>query len=139
MTVAVTATGVTRFGKRPETLVELLAEAGAEALEGIGRKPVDLLVVGHMAGGTLGASENTAAKVADRLGLDTRAALRVEAASASGAAAFQSGVATVASGQYDRALVIAGEKMTGPANPEVARALALSLAGSEIAHGATMP
>jgi acetyl-CoA C-acetyltransferase len=139
VTVEVTGTGVGRFGKRTEGLVELLSEAGAEALERIGRKPVDLLVVGHMAGGSLGGVENTVAKVADRLGLDSGAGLRVESASASGAAAFHAAVALVAGGQYDRALVVAGEKMTSLPNPAVAKALSGSLATSEVAHGATMP
>jgi acetyl-CoA C-acetyltransferase len=137
--VHVSATGVGRFGKRSESLLELLAEAGSEALEGIGRKPVDLLVVGHMAGGPLAGVENVAPKLADRLGLDAGAAFRVEAASASGAAAFQAGVALLRSGAYERALVVAGEKMTGIANPEVAQVLAGSLAPSESSHGATMP
>jgi acetyl-CoA C-acetyltransferase len=139
LTVEVTGTGVGRFGKRSEGLVDLLAEAGAEALERIGRKPVDLLVVGHMAGGSLGGVENSAAKVADRLGLDTGAALRVESASASGAAAFHAAVGLVRSRQYERALVVAGEKMTSLPNPAVAKVLAGSLAPSEVAHGATMP
>jgi acetyl-CoA C-acetyltransferase len=139
MKVAVTATGVGRFGKRTETLVELLCEAGREALDGLGRKPVDLLVVGHMAGGSLGGVENTVAKVADRLGLDAGSGVRVESASASGAAAFHTAVAMVRSGQYERALVVAGEKMTDLPNADATKILAGSLAPSEVAHGATMP
>ncbi|MCI4325616.1 MAG: thiolase domain-containing protein [Thermoplasmata archaeon] len=139
MRVAVTATGVGRFGKRSESLVELLCEAGREALDGLGRKTVDVLVVAHMAGGSLVGVENTVAKVADRLGLDTGAGFRVESASASGAAAFHAAVGLVRSGQYKRALVVAGEKMTDLPNAEVAKILAASLAPSESAHGATMP
>jgi acetyl-CoA C-acetyltransferase len=139
MKVAVTATGVGRFGKRKETLLELLCEAGREALDGLGRKPVDVLVVAHMAGGSLAGVENTVAKVADRLGLDAGAGFRVESASASGAAAFHAAVDLVRSGQYRRALVVAGEKMTDLPNAEVAKILAASLAPSESAHGATMP
>ncbi|HEV8050627.1 MAG TPA: thiolase domain-containing protein [Thermoplasmata archaeon] len=139
MKVAVTATGVGKFGKRSDPLLDLLCEAGREALDGIGRKPVDLCVVAHMAGGSFAGVENTAAKVADQLGLDAGAGLRVEAASASGAAAFQAAVGLVASGGYERALVVAGEKMTDLPSAEVAKVLARSLATSEIAHGATMP
>ncbi|MCI4327177.1 MAG: thiolase domain-containing protein [Thermoplasmata archaeon] len=139
MKVAVSSTGVGRFGKRKEGLVELLCEAGREALDGLGRKPVDLLVVGHMAGGPLAHVENTVAKVADRLGLDAGAGFRIEAASASGAAAFHAAVGMVRSGRYDRALVVAGEKMTDLPNAEVTKVLAGSLAPTEEAHGATMP
>ena len=139
MKVHVTATGIGRFGKRSEGLVELLAEAGAEALEGIGRKTIDGLIVGNMAAGSLGGEENLTARLADRLGLDAAAGYRVEAASASGAAAFHAGVAAIAGGTFDRVLVIAGEKMTSLPTDQVAAVLAHSLAPSEMQIGATMP
>lgn len=139
MTPAVSAVGVSRFGSRDEGLVGLLAEAGREALEALGRKPVDLLVVGSMAAGPLGGVENLVGQVADRLGLDTGGGFRVEAASATGAAAFHAAVLAVASGRAERILVLAGEKMTGPGSREVAKVLARSLAPSEEALGATMP
>jgi acetyl-CoA C-acetyltransferase len=137
--VHVTSTGIGRFGKRPEGLVELIAEAGGEALDGIGRKPVDGLIVGNMASGSLGGEENLTARVADRLGLDAAAGFRVEAASASGAAAFHAGVAAVAGGSFERVLVVAGEKMTSLPTDQVAAVLAHSLAPSETEVGATMP
>jgi acetyl-CoA C-acetyltransferase len=137
--VQVAAAAVGRFGRRPEPLVELLAEAGNLALERIGRRPVDLLIVGNMAASVLGETENLTARVADRLGLDGAAGLRVEAASASGAAAFHAGVWAVAAGGYRRALVLAGEKMTDRPTAEVARVLGRSLAPTEIRVGATMP
>lgn len=139
MSVQVSSTGIGRFGKRSEGLIDLLAEAGQEALDGLGRKPVDLLVVGSMAPGSLGGVENVVGRLADRLALDTAAGLRVEAASASGAAAFQAAVAAVASGRYPRALVVAGEKMTTQPTAEVAGVLARSLAPAEEVAGASMP
>ncbi|MCI4361203.1 MAG: thiolase family protein, partial [Thermoplasmata archaeon] len=139
MKVHVASTGLARFGKRPEGLVELLAEAGAEALAGVGRKPVDCLVIGNMAAGSLSGEENLTARIADRLGLDTSSGFRAEAASASGAAAFHAGVAMIASGSAERALVLAGEKMTSLPTDQVAAVLARSLAPSEMAIGATLP
>lgn len=139
MKVHVASTGLARFGKRSEGLVELLAEAGAEALEGIGRKPIDCLIVGNMAAGSLGGEENLTARIADRLGLDAASGFRVEAASASGAASFHAGVAAVAGGSSERALVLAGEKMTSLPTDQVAAVLARSLAPSEMQIGATMP
>ena len=139
MSAHVVATGLARFGRRPEGLVELIAEAGSAALDGIGRRPVDHLVVGSMAAGPLGGVENLAARVADRLGLEGAGGLRVDAASASGAAAFHAGVAAVLAGLSERVLVVAGEPRTGLPTAEVARALARSLAPSEEATGATMP
>jgi acetyl-CoA C-acetyltransferase len=139
MSVQVVATGIGRFGRRNEDLVELLAEAGNEALEGIGRKPVDFLAVGAMAPSVFGGVENLTARLADRLGLDGSAGYRIEAASASGAAVVHAAAAAVAAGTADRALVVAGEKMTGRPNEEVAATLAHSLAPAEVAVGATMP
>ncbi|MGA7862192.1 MAG: thiolase domain-containing protein, partial [Thermoplasmata archaeon] len=69
MRVHVESTGLARFGRRPESLVELLAEAGSAALDGIGRKPVDAVFVGTMAAGSLSDVENVTGQLADRLGL----------------------------------------------------------------------
>lgn len=139
MTAHVASWGLARFGKRTEPLLDLLAEAGGAALAGVGRRRIDFVVVGNMLAGALNGSENLAPRVADRLGLEGAQALRVEAASASGAAAFHAGYAAVASGVAERVLVLAGEKMTDRPTAEVAALLAHSLADGEQAVGATMP
>lgn len=139
MRVHVEATGLARFGRRPESLVDLMGEAGAAALEGIGRKPVDALIVGTMSAGSLDEVENVTSRLADRLGLESTAGWRVEAASASGAASFHAAAMAVASGQYRRVLVVAGEKMSGLPTSEVTRILSRVLAPQEQAAGATMP
>ena len=140
MSVRVSATGLTRFGKREESLVELMAEAAEAALHSLGRRPVDRLVVGSMLGGSLAGTESLTARLADRLGLvEPASGYRVEAASATGAAVFHAGVASVASGRAERALLVAGEKMTGPPTSDVAAVLARSLAPSEESAGASMP
>ncbi|HEV2316182.1 MAG TPA: hypothetical protein VGV89_01220 [Thermoplasmata archaeon] len=135
----ITATAVGRVGRRPEGLVDLIAEAGQLALESIGRKPIDLLVVGSMASGSLAGVENLVAATAERLGLDPAVGYRVEAASATGAAAFHAAVTELSAGRAARALVVAGEKMTGLPTEEVTRILARSLHATEQAQGATMP
>jgi len=139
MTAHVSAVGFARFGKRSENLTDLAAEAASEALAGLGRKPVDFLVVGNMLAGAVNGAENLVSRVANRIGLETAAGLRVEAASASGAAAFHADVHAVWSGHHERALVMAVEKMTDRPTAEVAAALAHSLHPSEQAVGATMP
>jgi acetyl-CoA C-acetyltransferase len=137
---SVVSTGITRFGRRPETLEALLSEAGREALERApsGARPQAILV-GNMASGSLAGIENLAARVSDALGLTRCPVLRVEAASASGAAAFQEGCRWVEQGTFDRVLVLAGEKMTGRSTPEVTRILASSLSDAEKTLGGTMP
>lgn len=139
MKVHVRTTGITRFGKRTEELVELLAEAGTAAIEPLGRKPVDLLIVGSMAADVLGGTGNLVARLSDLLGLESVAGYRIESASASGAAAVHAAAVAVASGSYHRVLVVAGEKMTGRPTADVAAALARSLAPTEFRIGATMP
>ncbi|MFZ3356449.1 MAG: thiolase family protein [Thermoplasmata archaeon] len=139
MPVHVAAIGAAAFGRRPESLVDLLVEAGDDALEGIGRKTIDLVVVGNMLGGAVNEVENLVSRTANRLGLETSAGYRVEAASASGAAAFHVACTSLLSGAYNRVLVLAGEKMTDRPTAEIARALARSLHPSEERIGATMP
>jgi acetyl-CoA C-acetyltransferase len=137
-TAHVSAVAVGRVGKRPEPLVDLLAEVGERALEAVGRKTVEGLIVGNMAAGSLARTENLVGRLADRLGLDTASGHRAEAASASGAAAFHAAVAHVVAGHATRALVLAGEKMTELPTGEVSGILARSLSPLEEASGATM-
>ncbi len=138
MTVHVESVGYARFGKRPESLVELAAEASGRALEGVGRKPIDLLVVGTMLGHGPNGSIAFLPRLAGRLGLESAAGLRVEAASATGAMAFHAAVAALEEGRSARALVVAAEKMTDVPTPALTRELSGALHESEVAAGATM-
>jgi acetyl-CoA C-acetyltransferase len=141
MTVAIASTGLTRFGKRSEPLDALLAEAARKALEAApssARGP-QALVVGAMAASPLGHTESLGPKVANLLALPEVDVTHVEAASATGAAAFHVGVQLASSGRYDRVLVTSGEKMTALTNPDATAMLARSLSNHEAAHGATMP
>jgi acetyl-CoA C-acetyltransferase len=139
MNVRVASVGVGRFGKRPEGLVDLAAEAANLALEGIGRKPIDLLVVGTMLGHGPRGPLAFLPRLAGRLGLESATGLRVEAASATGAMAFHTAVPAIATGRATRALVVAAEKMTDRTTPELTGELAAAVHDSEAAHGATMP
>lgn len=139
MRVHVASTGLARFGRRPDSLVDLMAEAGATALEGVGRRAIDGLFVGSMAAGPLGDVENLTSRVADRLSLDSTAGWRVEAASATGAAVFHAAAEAVASGQFRHVLAVAGEKMTHRPTVDVTQVLARSLAPQEQLAGGTMP
>jgi acetyl-CoA acetyltransferase len=139
MSVRVASVGVGRFGKRTEGLVDLAAEAAGVALEGIGRKPVDLLVVGTMLGHGPNGPFAVLPRLAGRLGLESADGLRVEAASATGAMAFHVAVQAVETGRATRALVVAAEKMTDRPTTTLTGELAAALHESEAAHGATMP
>jgi len=139
MTVRVASVGLGRFGKRSEGLVELAAEAAGLALEGIGRKTIDHLVVGTMLGHGPYGPFALLPRLAGRLGLESATGVRVEAASATGAMAFHEAVHAVQAGAATRALVVAAEKMTDQPTPSLTRELTAALHESEVAHGATMP
>jgi acetyl-CoA C-acetyltransferase len=139
MSAHVASVGVGRFGKRSEGLVELAAEAGALALEGVGRKPIDLLVVGSMLSHGTAGREPLLPRLAARLSLEAASGFRAESTSATGAMAFHIAYDALETGRFERALVVAVEKMTDRTTPEVTGELASALHPSEAAHGATMP
>jgi len=139
VTVHISSVGMGRFGKRPEGLIELAAEAANLALEGVGRKPIDLLVVGSMFAQGAHGREALLPRIAGRLGLESASGLRVDSSSGTGGMAFHSAVFALESGRFERALVVAAEKMTDRSTAEITRDLAASLHSSEVAAGATMP
>lgn len=141
MTVFIASVGRTKFGRREEGLVDLLAEAARNALEGAPsalRQPEGLFV-GTMLQGEIAGEENILPKLAEALGLGEAAGYRVDCASATGAAAFQAAATAVASGRIASALVVAGEKMSSAPLEAVTTALSYSLSEAEVHHGATMP
>ena len=139
MSVHVASIGMGRFGKRPEELTDLAAEAAHLALEGVGRKPIDLLVVGSMFAQGPHGREAILPRLAGRLGLESASGFRVDSSSGTGGMAFHEAVLALETGRFERALVVAAEKMTDRSTAEITRDLAASLHASEVAAGATMP
>lgn len=139
MTVRVASVGLGRFGKRSEGLVDLAAEAAEIALEGIGRKTVDLLVVGTMLAHGARGPFPFLPRLAGRLGLESAEGLRLEAASATGAAAFHAAVTALEAGRATRVLVVAAEKMTDVPTGPLTQELTSALHESEAAAGGTVP
>ena len=139
MSVHVASVGMGRYGKRPEGLIDLAAEAATAALEGVGRRPIDLLVAGSMLAHGHHGPEALLPRLAARLGLEAGSGLRVDSASGTGGMAFHAAVLALESGRFERALVIATEKMTDRTTGANTRDLAASLHPSEVAAGATMP
>ena len=128
--VAVVGVGQTKFGEHwDRSLRELAASAGEVAIadSGLAKDDIQTLFVGNMAGGKFASQEHIAALVATQLGMNPIPATRIEAACASGAAAVRQGYISVASGQYDIALVVGVEKMSDlPANEVIASLMAAS-------------
>jgi len=106
------------------SLRQIAAEATLAALKDAGCESADGLFVGNMMSGTVNNQNNLGPLVADWAGLKGTGAVKVEAACASGAAAFRSGLIAVASGDLESALVVGVEKMTDMTSHDVTAALA---------------
>jgi acetyl-CoA C-acetyltransferase len=125
--VAVAGVGLTRVSEHWEKgLKDLFAEAALKAVEDSGVEDVDALYVSNMGGATLQGQLHLGAMMADAIGRQGVAALRVEAASASGGVAFHEGVKAVASGFCDCVLVGGVEKMSDGLPEEVLSTLAMA-------------
>ena len=112
--VAIIGAGMIPFGRRDEdTLMDMLASASLKALEdaGLGDQLVDAVYVANVGGGMLQHQTAIASSLVDRLSLLPAAAETVENGPASGASAVKNGLLAIASGYYETALIVGGEKM----------------------------
>ncbi|MBI1847991.1 MAG: hypothetical protein HY294_12165 [Candidatus Rokubacteria bacterium] len=137
--VWVSGAGMTRIGRRPEALQDLMAAAAADALAMAGRERPDLIVVAAMNPEEFVGDGNFASSVATAMGFAEVPALRIETATSSGAAAFYAGFAQVAAGLHRTVLVVGGEKMTHLPTPKVSELIGRSIDAHERRYGATMP
>ncbi len=135
---------MTRFGKHPDqTLADLINEAYLHMLKNSQEygylTDFDAVFVGTMSVEEFTGDGNIGSIVVDKLGLVPLPAFRIETGSSTGAGVFQAAVLAVASGLYNNALVVAGEKMTHLPTGQTTKILAKVLSRHERAHGATMP
>jgi acetyl-CoA C-acetyltransferase len=137
--VYVSGVGMTKFGKDPRPLSEILCAAAQQAFAASATQDVDALYIGAMNPEEFTGDSNIASQVADDLGVTGIPALRIETASSAGAAAVQAAFQAIASGYYRRVLVLAGEKMTHLATSTITRVLAEVIDKNERRCGATMP
>ncbi len=136
--VWIAGAAMTPFGKRPESLQDLMANAALEVLNACGREP-DALVVTSMAPEDFVGEGNFASQMASYIGLSHVPAIRVETATSSGAAALYAAFAMVASGLRQNVLVMGGEKMTHLSTPRVSEIISRVIDPHERSYGATMP
>ena len=136
--VWIAAAAMTRFGRREESLENLMADAALEALRDADRQP-DALVVTSMAPEEFVGEGNFASHIGTYLGLSRVPSLRVETATSSGAAALYAGFALIASGFHTNVLVAGGEKMTHASTPRVSEIISRVIDPHERSYGATMP
>ena len=122
--VAIIGASVAPVRKTVSSIRELALEPSIGALEDAGLDRVDGVIVGTMASGEFTGQHHLGPLIADQLHLTPAPALRVEAACASGSAAFHVAHMAVASGWYDTVLVTGVEKMSGVSNAVASRILA---------------
>ena len=137
--VWIVGAGMTRFGKRDETLPELIAEAARVALADARIEQPSAMVVAAMNPEEFTGAGNYGSLIATHLGLSTVPTIRVETATSSGMAGLYAGFASVAAGLHDVVLVVGGEKMTHLPTPRVAEIIGRSIDPQERAYGTTMP
>lgn len=137
--VYIAGAAMTRFGKREETLQDLIAEAALAALRAASIEAPDALAVACMNPEEFVGQGNFASQVATYLGLAHIPAIRIETATSSGAAAVFSGFAAIAAGIHRSVLVVGGEKMTHLSTPRVSELIGRSIDPHERSYGATMP
>jgi acetyl-CoA C-acetyltransferase len=137
--VWIAGAGMTRFGKREESLTDLIAEAASAALREARLERPDAIVVAAMNPEEFTGEGNYASLVNTRLGLSTVPAMRVETATSSGVAAVYTGFAAIAAGIHRSVLVVGGEKMTHVATPRVSEIIGRSIDPHEKSYGTTMP
>ena len=106
------------------SLREIGGNAAFAAMQDAGLEKVDALFVGNMLSPLVDGQNQLGTFFSDWIGLWGQESVKVEAACASGAAAFRSGLMAVASGEIESALVVGVEKMTDKAGHDVTSALA---------------
>src|SRR5438093_4392621 len=130
---------MTRFGRRDESLPDLIAEAGLAALRDAVLERPDAIVVAAMNPEEFTGAGNYGSLINTHLGLSHVPSLRVETATSSGVAAVYSAFAAIASGLHKTVLVVGGEKMTHVPTPRVSEIIGRSIDPHERSYGTTMP
>lgn len=106
------------------SLREIGGNAAFAAMQDAGMEKVDALFVGNMLSSLVSGQNQLGTFFSDWIGLWHQESVKIEAACASGAAAFRSGLMAVASGDIESALIVGVEKMTDQAGHDVTAALA---------------
>jgi acetyl-CoA C-acetyltransferase len=123
--VAVLGIGQTRVDEHwDKALKELAGEAILAALQDSYLAGAEALYVGNMMSGPANHQQHLGASIADWVGMRYTAAMHIEAACGSGAAAFRSAMMAVASGAVDTAIAVGVEKMTDSPGDEITAQLA---------------
>ena len=137
--ISIIGIGQTPVGEHwDKSLRHLAYEALHAAMKDAGVERVDALYVGNMLSGEISGQAHIGPLIADFAGLRGIEAVKIEAACASGAAAFRQGLIGVASGYQDVVAVVGVEKMTDDVGSRLTAGLASAAdADYETVHGVT--
>jgi acetyl-CoA C-acetyltransferase len=123
--VAILGIGQTKIDEHWDlSLRELGGNAAFAAMQDAGIEKVEALFVGNMLSPMVSGQNQLGTFFSDWIGLWLKESVKVEAACASGAAAFRAGLMAVAAGDIESALIVGVEKMTDKAGRDVTAALA---------------
>jgi len=123
--VAILGIGQTKIDEHwDKSLRDLAGEAIFATLQDTGRESAEGLYIGNMLSGIVDHQNNLGTYIADWVGMMGSEAVKIEAACASGAAAFRSALIAVASGELDSAIAVGVEKMTDIHPHDITSALA---------------
>ena len=130
--------GMTNFGRRKESLQNLIYEAYANATKSQ-EQQFDAIFIGCMNPDEFIGDSNFATLIVDHLGLYQTPSIRIDNAPASGSAAFEQAFFSIASDHYEKVLVLAGEKMSTLPTTKATKILSKLIDKYERSTGATMP
>lgn len=140
--VCIVGTGTTEFGVLGAGVKELGVTAVSRALGScdVKRADVEALYLGNFVGGMLEGQENTAALVADSVGMVGIPTMKTEGACASSGIAFRQAYQAIRTGIHDVAVVAGVESMTNAETAQFTRALGSAADNStDGATGLTFP
>lgn len=129
-------------GKDKEALTFLeMAERCGSVFAGspVRSREIEAVVVGSQNPSAFSGVDNTAAKIAEILGISGARSVLVDTASSSGASSFESAYLEVASGRFDHVLAIGIQKMSDTNTLDSTRIIAGVIDRDESEYGLTMP
>ena len=123
--VAILGIGQTKIDEHWDlSLREIGGNAAFAAMQDAGMDRVDALFVGNMLSPLIDGQNQLGTYFSDWIGLWKQEAVKVEAACASGAAAFRAALMAISAGDIESALIVGVEKMTDKAGHDITAALA---------------
>ncbi len=139
--VSIVGVGMTPVGEHwSQSLRTLAADALLKAIKDANISELDALYVGNAFSSTFSSQTHLGALIADQAGISGIEAIGIEAADASGGAAFRAGYLAVASGLVDTVAVVGVEKSTDAIAGARVESRNVGIdADYESIHGASLP